>query len=237
MNKSKTIFYTCISFGIFLCACSQGHKKGPLSPVQTAMAAKLDSLQQLVQQTNQAYHAMSSPDLLQKLTEQSVQRREPFNSLAFRELKDRKDVNKAALVAMVKAAKNADGLLPLLLLRKLDEKMYTDSLPVELRAEILTNALETSKTFNTWGLPPYYIEPPSKAIIECNKAAVPALKRMLEATSPAPLFGSQEATLSRQLQYRLCDYALYYLELINGNEKFALPTLPAQRDSLIKEIK
>ena len=72
-------------------------------------------------------------------------KREPFNSLAYRELKDRKDVNSDSLVALIRERKNSDALLPLLLLRRFDERTYAQ-LPVDLRANVLTDALQQSKT-------------------------------------------------------------------------------------------
>ena len=134
-------------------------------------------------QTAQTYHAMDNPALLSKLVEQSTAQKEPFNSLAYRELKTRSNVDSNALVALVKQNDNASGLLPLVPLRKLDSKSY-QAVPVESRARILTDALQSSKNFNTWGLPHVYLEDASHAMIEAGKSTVPALTRMLSGTRP-----------------------------------------------------
>jgi len=186
-------------------------------------------------QTRETYHAMNNDALLEKLMEQGKAQREPFNSPAYRELKDRRDVDSKTLVTLVKENNNSSGLLPLLLLRKLDEKSYL-GLPSELRAKILTNALERSKYFNVWGLPNFYLEDASRAMIETGKSAVPALKRILSDTRPAPVFGSQEAMVYQQYKYRLCDYALFFLEQIAGKRDFRMPVSPEERDVVIKEM-
>jgi hypothetical protein len=138
-------------------------------------------------------------------------------------------------VALVKENDNAAGLLPLLLLRKLDNKSYLQ-VPAENRAKILTDALQASKYFNTWGLPNFNLEDASRALIEAGRSAVPALKRMLSDTRPAPVFGSQEYMVYKQYNYRLCDYALFFLERIEGNAEFQLPMSVTDRDSEIKKM-
>lgn len=167
--------------------------------------------------------------------EQSKGQREPFNSPAYRELQDRRDVDSKALMALVKENGNSSGLLPLLLVRKLDEKSYL-GLPMELRAKILTSALEHSKYFNVWGLPNFYLEDASRAMVETGKSAVPELKRILSDTRPAPVFGSQEAMVYQQYKYRVCDYALFFLEQIAGKQDFRMPVSPVERDLAIKEM-
>jgi hypothetical protein len=187
-------------------------------------------------QTAQAYRQMDNATLLNKLAEQSTAKREPFNSLAFRELKGRHDVDPAALVSLVRGIDNGNALLPLLLLRRLDERAYL-ALPPERRATVLTDALQTSVTFNTWGLPGIYLEDASKALIEAGRSAVPALTPMLADTRPAPVFGSKEAMLYRRYQFRLADYALFFVEEIRGNTNFVMPVSVAERDLLIRELR
>ncbi len=215
------------------CTASKSNTNAPLTADQTSAKSKLEAQLQDAAQTTQTYHAMDSPTLLGKLLDESKAQREPFNSLAFRELKGRTDVDSKALTTMVTQNANANGLLPLLLLRRLDNKSYL-AVPAETRAKILTSALSGSKYFNTWGLPNFYIEEASHAMIESGRAAIPALKGMLSDTRPAPSFGSQEFMVYKQYNYRLCDYALYFLEQINGNTELRLPVSPADRDALIK---
>jgi hypothetical protein len=227
-----------VSVSILVCICFSGcgsrEKSAPLTASQSAAKSQLEAQMQDAAKTAQTYHAMDNATLLNHLMEQSKALREPFNSLAYRELKTRTNVDPNALTALVKENQNAVGLLPLLLLRKLDNKAYMD-VSAETRAKVLTDALQASKTFNTWGLPGVYLEDASNAMIEAGRSAVPALKRMLGETRPAPLFGSKEYMLAQQLKYRLCDYALFFLKRIEGDTQFKLPTTSEERDALIKQ--
>lgn len=239
MNTSRPV-HIWILFCLALCGCttaSTSRERGnvPLTSEQSAAKTRLESQMEQAARTKQAYHEMSNTVLLQKLMEQSKAQREPFNSPAYRELKDRRDVDSKTLVALVKENSNASGLLPLLLLRHLDEKSYLN-VPIALRAKILTDALQRSKYFNVWGLPNFYLEEASYAMIETGKSATPALKRMLSDTRPAPVFGSQEYMVYQQYKYRVCDYALFFLEQIAGKQDFRLPVSPAERNAAIKQI-
>lgn len=226
---------------LLLCLCVAGCQKrsadnnAPLTADQTTAKNQLEEQMRTAAQTAQTYHQMDNTALLNKLVEQSKAQKEPFNSLAYRELKTRTNVDTKALAALVKQNVDADGLLPLLLLRKLDNQSYL-AVPAEARAKILTDALANSKFFNTWGLPDFYLEDGSYAMIEAGKSAVPALRRMLSDTRPAPLFGSQEAMLSDEYKYRVCDYALFYLRKIGGDDTFQLPKTSPDRDVLIKQM-
>jgi len=224
---------------MLLCICVAGcagrDKSRPLTDTQSKAKTTLETQMQAATQTAQTYHAMDNPALLKKLVEQSKVQKEPFNSLAYRELKQRKDVDPESLVALVKQNQDAGGVLPLLLLRKQSNKLYLGVQPA-IRAKILTSALQGSKHFNTWGLPNLYLEDASHAMIEAGRPAVPDLKRMLSDTRPAPVFGSQEYMVYEQYKYRLCDYALFFLERIEGHADFQMPKSVAERDTLIKQM-
>ena len=224
--------------GLLLCLClgacgGNGPQGAGTLQLQAATKGSLDSIGRIVAQTTQTYKNMDNATLIGKLVDQSKRKREPFNSLAFRELKTRKDVNTDTLASIVTQLRNADALLPLLLIRTLSDKAYLQ-VPVELRASVLTDALDQSKTFNAWGLPPFYLEDAAKALIECGRSALPALERLLTNTRPAPVYGSQQYP---QYKYRLCDYALFFIERIQGHADFVLPASPEERDSLIKNLK
>ncbi len=222
-----------ILLSICFAGCQRKETTAPLTADQSAAKSRLEEQMKEAARTAQAYHAMDNATLLNHLVEQSKALREPFNSLAYRELKTRTNVDANALTALVKENQNAGGLLPLLLLRKHD-KTYI-GVSAETRAKVLTDALQASKTFNTWGLPNVYLEDASNAMIEAGRSAVPALKRMLGETRPAPLFGSKEYTLAQHYKYRLCDYALFFLKRIEGDAQFTLPTTSEERDALIKK--
>jgi len=204
-----------------------------LTPDQQAAKDRLDSAQKKVAQTQAMYHAMDNPTLLKRLAEQSRQQKEPFNSLAYRELRTRKDVDPKAIEAQIAEMKNGDALLALLLLRRLYEKNYL-ALPMASRVLILTDALGRSVYFNTWGLPNANLQEASQAMLECDSSAFPALKRMLNDKRPAPLFGSKEAMEYKRYQFRLCDFALFFLETMRNKKKYVMPPEPGERDRIIQ---
>jgi hypothetical protein len=233
MKYQRTVAVA-ILVGICVAGCTRKESTAPLTADQSAAKSRLEAQMKEAAQTAQTYHAMDNATLLNHLVEQSKALREPFNSLAYRELKTRTDVDSKALTALVAANQNAGGLLPLLLLRKLDNQAYL-AVAAETRANVLTDALRASKTFNTWGLPGVYLEGASNAMIETGPSADPALKGMLGETRPAPLFGSKEHMLAQQYKYRLCDYALFFLKRIAGDAQFVLPATAEERDTLIKQ--
>lgn len=235
MNQRKTALAISVLLCVGLTACDGGEKNPPLSDAQRTAKEKLESWQKTAAQTAQTYKNMDIPTLLNKLTEQSAAKKEPFNSPAYRELQGRPDVPAESLTSLIRQAKNGNALLPLLLLRKLHNEQYL-ALPADDRAAVLTDALANSKVFNTWGLPHLYLEDASKALIETGKSAAPALRRMLSETRPAPVFGGQEYMEYKKYNYRLCDYALFFLEKIQGNADFKMPAAVADRDSLIKGL-
>lgn len=233
MNKLKTAVCALMPLCICLAGCGGGNNRAATSQAQETARAQWEAQQKIAAQTAQTYHAMDKAELLQKLVEQSTAQKQPFNSLAYRELVTRKDVSPDSLLSLVRQMNNGNALLPLLLLRKLNREAYS-GLPAELRATVLTDALQNSKVFNTWGLPHAYLEDASKAMLECGPSAYPALKRMLSDTRSAPVFGGQEFMEYQRYKYRLCDYALFFLEKMRGNANFVMPVSAADRDALIK---
>jgi hypothetical protein len=230
----KHLGLVCILLCVGTTACSNKQKPLPLTADQTAAKSRLEAQMDEAARTAQTYHAMDNPTLMNHLLEQSRASREPFNSMAYRELKTRTDVDSAALTALVKDNPNAGGLLPLLLLRKLDNKTYL-GIPAETRVRVLIDALRSSTTFNKWGLPGVYLEDGANAMIEAGPGAVPALRQMFDETRPAPLFGSKEHLLAQQFKYRLCDYALFFLKRVQGDAQFTLPRTTEERDALLKQ--
>ena len=216
--------------------CSKKQEEVVLNPAQGEVKTRLETQMKAAAHTQEVYHAMDNPSLLTKLMEQSKAKREPFNSPAYRELQTRTNVDAKALATLVSESNDARALLPLLLLRKLDNKSY-QQLPADLRAHVLTEALQGSTYFNVWGVPNFNLEDASQALIETGSSAVPELKRMLSDTRPAPVFGSQEYMEYKKHQYRVCDYALLFLTLIKDNKaNFRMPVSPAERDGLIKSL-
>jgi len=215
---------------------ASGHMQADakLTPAQSEAKTRLDAQMAEAERTKQSYRAMSNAALLDKLMEHGKARVEPFNSPAYRELQDRRDVDPQALTSLVTANPNADGLLPLLLLRRLDNEAYLKT-PAELRARVLTEALPASKFFNEWGLPGFYLQDASSAMIESGRSALPALSHLLGDCRPAPVFGSKEYMIYLRYKFRVCDYALFFVEAIGGNSQFQMPESVEARDALIRK--
>jgi len=228
----SALMLLCLGLG----ACSGGGARPrPLTDAQRTAMDKLQSIQQQAAQTAQTYKNMDVASLVSKLAEQSAAKLEPFNSPAYRELQGRTDVPAESLVSLINQTKNGNAILPLLLLRKLHNEQYL-ALPAEERAAVLTDALQNSKVFNTWGLPHRYLEDAADALIETGKSTAPALRRMLSDTRPAPVFGGQEYMEYKKYNYRLCDYALFFLEKIQGKADFKMPVSVTDRDQIIKAL-
>lgn len=216
--------------------CSRKQEDVVLNPAQGEVKARLESQVKAAATTRETYHAMDNAALLTKLMEQSKAKREPFNSPAYRELQTRTNVDSNALSKLIQENNDARALLPLLLLRKVDNKSYLQ-LPAELRAHVLTEALQGSTYFNVWGLPNFNLGDASHALIEVGRSAVPELKRMLSDTRAAPVFGSQEYMVYKKYQYRVCDYALLFLEMIkDSNANYRMAVTPSERDATIKSL-
>jgi hypothetical protein len=72
-------------------------------------------------------------------------------------------------------------------------------------------------------------------IIREGKNISKGLIELLKDTKPAPVWGSEDYTEYLLYKYRVCDYALFYLMKIDGDEKFIMPQSPEERDRIIKE--
>ena len=112
------------------------------------------------------------------------------------------------------------------------------ALPADVRAAVLCGALGQLKWLNDWG----YLDPSesydgraAKALLETGASALLCLRPLLEDLRPAPLFGSEEATMSHMYKYRRADFAYRYISLISGHEPGFEPN-PDQRDPSIRQL-
>ena len=107
------------------------------------------------------------------------------------------------------------------------------------KGEILSSALLEVTFLNDWG----YLDPAepfddesAKALLETGQACIDRLIPMLEDGRAAPLFGSEEATVSRLYMFRRKDFTFRYISLIIGQAPgFAAD--PAIRDKDIAALK
>lgn len=242
MNLNYLVCLRIVAVGLFLigftAGCSLGQKfqsqQKPQPPANVQPILKQVEEAQAKQREIQAqYKAMQVPELAQRLEADSVKDVEPFNSLAYREVISRGPTVARELASFVKTP-DRSSFLTLIAVRKVDKGVY-ESIETRARAQILTDALRTSKYFNSWGLPHLYWEDAAKAIIELRDAAVEPLKPLLQDKRDAPVWGSEEVMEYQKYKYRVCDYAWAMLMEIEG-KKVEIPADPAARDRLIAEM-
>jgi hypothetical protein len=123
-------------------------------------------------------------------------------------------------------------------LRRDDPTAYSAITPTA-RGAVLVAALRTLTFLNDFG----YLEPneswdgpAAQALLGTGDAAAPALRAALDDHAPAPLRGSEEATLAELHDYRRADFAYRYLALVLGRPAVFLAT-PAERDALIAQAR
>jgi hypothetical protein len=108
-------------------------------------------------------------------------------------------------------------------------------LPPGERAAVYARELGAARWYNAWGLPG---QPPSdagRALMQLGPAAIPHLSPLLDSRRPAPSFGSEEASMSRLMAYRVCDYAWDFIARIQGGHP-ELPDHAGERDAAISAM-
>lgn len=113
------------------------------------------------------------------------------------------------------------------------------SLPGPIKAQILVNALAQLKMLNDWGyldLSESHDGEAALALLELGTEALKPLIPLLDDARPAPLFGSEEATLSSMYHYRRKDFAYRYIMLILG-QKPMFDASPDARDVKFAQLK
>lgn len=144
----------------------------------------------------------------------------------------------AEAAGQVRARPDASSFHLLLALRRAAPDAYLE-LPAEARAGVLVDALRTQAYLNDWGnLGPGggYDGPAAAALLEAGEAARPGLLELLDDTRPAPLMGSEEASISKLYRYRRCDFAFRYLCLLDGAPAPFDPD-PTARDAAIAALR
>ena len=231
--STSTILLGVVSLAVLVNAgCSQrlGASGGGAS-ARDERTAQLKEFQRKRESREKELKAMDVKQLAAALTTDSQKAREPFNSPAYREMIKRGEAAAAELKPLI-TERDRSSLLGLLALRKLSAAEY-QSLEPAFRCNVLVGSLSGSKYFNTWGVPNFYWEDAGKAIIDEGDAAVEPLVQLLSDTRPAPVFGSEGTITNARYHFRVCDYALAFLNEIR-KVKTPLPTDAAARDSLIK---
>lgn len=170
--------------------------------------------------------------LVRRLDAESKQEREPFNSVAYREIRRRGEKIGDELAEEIKR-QDRPSFLGVLALRLVNRAAYR-SFDADLAVDVLVDRLETNKYFNAWGLPHLYWEDGARAVIEQGSDAVEPLRALLDDRRRAPVYGEEEALESDRYRYRVKDYAFELLNEIE-DKKVDLPRSPSGRDKLIED--
>lgn len=104
------------------------------------------------------------------------------------------------------------------------------------RAATYARHLETAHWFNVWGQPDGPPSDTAQALIALGASAIPYLAPLLDSKRAAPSSGSEDATISRLAQYRVCDYAWAFIARLQ-NEPVIFPLSPEERDPKIAAMK
>lgn len=114
------------------------------------------------------------------------------------------------------------------------------AIPADARARVLVGALEHVTWLNDFG----YLEPDgawdgpaAQALIETGPAARGPLASVLGDARPAPLSGSEMATMSAMYGYRRSDFAYRYLSLSLGDDPAVFDADLAERDRRIAALR
>jgi hypothetical protein len=109
----------------------------------------------------------------------------------------------------------------------------------EVQAAVLAEALAHQRFLNDFG----YLDPggscdgpAGRALRATGSAALPVLAPVLVDLGPAPLLGSEEATLSHLYGYRRCDFAYRYAMLALGEEP-PFQSDPVRRDQDLRTLR
>ena len=230
-KKIEIRSWTAVALGILFLGIGCGQQKGS-GGLPSDKTAELRALQDKRENRRKQLQGMNAKQLAQELASDSEKGREPFNSSAYQETVSRGEGVAGDLKQSLTRA-DRSSLLSLLALRRVSPTQY-HALETSFRVNILVSSLETSRYFNTWGLPHDYWEDAAKALIDEGTPAEAALIKLLDDKRPAPVFGSEGATVGAKFHYRVCDYAWALLNEIR-QQKVEVPSDPAERDRLIEK--
>ncbi|HEV7999463.1 MAG TPA: hypothetical protein VGP63_06265 [Planctomycetaceae bacterium] len=141
-------------------------------------------------------------------------------------------------LAYIKKHTDYTSYLLLMGLRKHYPAAYK-AVSTEDKSAILCSALRNTMSLNDWGnLSPSssFDDRSAVALLETGKVGLKYLVPILDDCNSAPLFGSEEATISHVYRYRRKDFAYRYASLILGKSP-VFRADPKERDKDIETLK
>jgi hypothetical protein len=172
--------------------------------------------------------------LVKQLVEESQRPKARFDSTVYRQALQQGPSIVPKLVKSIKQP-SYKNYLALEAVRELQPESWA-SIPASLRVAIYGDALKHAVIFNDWGLAGEYFDETARALMQLGEQAIPSLAVLLDDRRLAPCFGSEESTISKDYQNRVCDYAFVMISELMG-QSIEYPFDPQSRDTLIGELK
>jgi hypothetical protein len=142
--------------------------------------------------------------------------------------------NLAALIADTGANWEARFLAAEILACKQSE--YPAPSEIGLLAPLYADALRHSELANIWGMPGELDGAAGQHLVALGAAAAVALTPLLNDARPIIYGGSEEATVGNSYNYRVKDFAAFFIHCITGLP-YSLHKTPQERDSEIERLR
>ena len=140
----------------------------------------------------------------------------------------------AALVADTGADPEARFLAAEILSRK--QPGYPSPSESALLAPVYADALRHAELANIWGMPGELDGPAGQHLVALGAGAAVALAPLLNDARPVIYGGSEEATIGNSYQYRVKDFAAFFIHRIGGSP-YSLRKPPRERDAEIERLR
>lgn len=95
-----------------------------------------------------------------------------------------------------------------------EQSDYPPQEAIEQLVSVYADALSNADIANPWGLPGELGDQAGKHFVQLGELAVPALIAMLDNKRPVLYSGSKEATVGNSYNYRVKDFAAFYISQI-----------------------
>ena len=140
----------------------------------------------------------------------------------------------AALVCDIGAEGKARFLAAEVLFRK--QPGYPSPAETPLLAPIYADALSHAELANPWGMPGELDGPAGQHLVAIGRAAAVALVPLLDDAQAVIYGGSEEATIGNSYEYRVKDFAAFFIHCICGAPYSVRKTQP-ERDGEIARLR
>ncbi len=105
-----------------------------------------------------------------------------------------------------------------------------------LLAPIYGDALRHAELANPWGMPGELDGPAGQHLVAIGRAVAAALVPLLDDARAVIYGGSEEATIGNSYQYRVKDFAAFFIHCISG-APYSVRKTPPERDEEIERLR